>query len=200
MKQLVAQIIVFLILFLVVGFFVYVFAARRKARGAGKQALASLAREMGADEADSSTPGLHGTFGGRRCSLHQTQRPGADDQQLYVQIAIICHATATFQLHRSQPSMAGIEAPDLVRTEDREFDRQLVVRSSDPERARAALTPDLRRRLLEWARTGRIENIWSKDGQLFIDGGYGLNEDWEVELARELMQTGVEIADALEGR
>ncbi len=94
--------------------------------------------------------------------------------------------------------MLGIEAPDLVRTGDDQFDTQLMVRSSDPDRAKAVLTPDLQSRLMTWSRKGRIENIWWKDCELLIDGGYGLNEGWEVELARQLLQAGVEIADGLE--
>lgn len=198
MKQVIAQAIVAVLLVLVVGFFVWMFRARRAARASGATALAALARDLGATDEPRAGTGLHGTFGGRRCTIAEKRRPGSDDTQPYVHLQIACDARATFQVHRSESGLASIAPPDLVKTEDQEFDVQLIVRSTDADRAKRLLSPDLRRRLLDWFRRGALDGIWWKDGQLLIDGGYGFQEGWQIEQARLLLEVGVQLADGLE--
>lgn len=198
MKQLIAQIIVVVVLVLVIGFFAWMFRSRRASRTAGTTALTALARELGTTYTPSRAPSLSGTFRGRRCTLQQARRQASNDDAPYVHLEIACAARTAFQIHRSQPSLAGVMPADLVRTGHEEFDIQLWVRSPDAERAKRILTPDLQTRLLDWFTRGWLDGIWWKDGHLLIDGGYGLREDWEVEAARRLLEAGTEIAEGLE--
>ena len=198
MKQLVAQLIVFAVIAAVVAFFVWVIRGRRASLASGRAALEALASELGTTYTASSQPRLEGTFTGRHCTLQQLHRPGSDDDRPFVHITVACNSKSTFQLYRSKAGLAGIEAPDLVRTGDAEFDVQLELRAGDADRARTVLTEDRRRRLLDWFRHGWVDTVWQKDGRLLIDGGFGFREQVEVERARLLLQAGVEIAGGLE--
>jgi hypothetical protein len=198
MKQVIAQIVIAVVLILVIGFFVWMFRSRRASRAAGATALEALARDLETTYSPSSWTSLTGKFRGRRCAIHEMRRPGSDDAERYAHLEIACAARAPFQVQRSQASPTGTEPADRVRVGERDFDLQLWVRTTDAERARRILTPDLQQRLLDWFQHGRVDLIWWKNGQLLIDGGYGFREDWQVDLARQLLQAGVEIAEGLE--
>ncbi|MGE0815698.1 MAG: hypothetical protein AB7O28_17115 [Vicinamibacterales bacterium] len=200
MKQLVAQAIVFTVLVAVTGFFVWLIRGRRSSLRAGREALESLAAELGTTYQASSQPRVEGALAGRRCRLLQTHRPASNDDTPFVHIEIACEAEATFELYRSKTGLVRIDPPDLVRTGDAEFDLQLEVRSSDAARAKAVLTDELRRQLLDWFRHGWVDSFRLKDRQLLIDGGFGFREEVEVQRARTLLLAGVEIAEGFEGR
>lgn len=197
MKQLVAQVVVAVLLASVTGFFVWMWRARRASLAGGAAALARLARELGTTYTPSGTPHLSGTAGGRPCAIQQSRRPHTDDDATFVRIEIACRSTAGFQVVRRRSGMAD-DGADGVRTGDESFDTQLAVRSDDRSRALAVLDAARRARLVGWFRRGWIDDIRCRDGQMTIDGGYGLREEAEVERARLLLDEGVAMADALE--
>lgn len=150
MKQVIAQAIVAVLLVLVVGFFVWMFRARRAARASGATALAALAGTLARRTSRALGPACTARSAGDAArSLKSAARA-----QTTPSPTCIFKSRATrgpqFQVHRSESGLASIAPPDLVKTEDQEFDVQLIVGSTDADRAKRLLSPDLRRRLLDW--------------------------------------------------
>jgi hypothetical protein len=69
MKQVVAQAVVAVLAWGVVGFFLWVIRSRRAALAAGRAALDALASELGSTYTPAPMPRLEGLLAGRRCVL-----------------------------------------------------------------------------------------------------------------------------------
>jgi hypothetical protein len=85
-----------------------------------------------------------------------------------------------------------------VQLGDPDFDARFLIRTTDTDAARRALTPEVRAALVEWVRRGWLHRLWIVGGEVNLQGRANFQQREAVRQIDTYLQTVAALAERLD--
>jgi hypothetical protein len=175
-------------------------AAARRRQALARQAddeLDALVARLDAARHGDNPPAYRGTIGTRACLLEEIESETRKLPLYLVHIRLACRSPLEFELQH-QPSEMEARVLGDVELGDPEFDAHFLIRTTDTDAARRALTPDVRAALVEWRRRGWLERLWIVGGEVNLQGRANFRQRDAIRQIDTYLRTVTAIADRLD--
>jgi hypothetical protein len=175
-------------------------AAARRRRALAEQAddeLGALVARLSATRHGDDPPAYRGTVGERVCLLEELESESRKLPLYLVHIRLACRSPLEFELQH-QPSEMEARVLGDVELGDPEFDSRFLIRTTDTEAARRALSPDVRAALVEWLRRGWLQRLWIVGGEVNLQGRANFRQREAVRQIDTYLRTITALADRLD--
>jgi hypothetical protein len=176
------------------------FAAARRRKALARQAddeLGALVARLSATRHGESPAAYRGAVGSRTCVLEEIESDTRKLALYLVHIRLACRSPLEFELQH-QPSEMEARVLGDVQLGDPDFDRRFLIRTTDTDAARRALTPDVRAALVEWLRRGWLHRLWIVGGEVNLQGRANFREREAVRQIDTYLRTNTALADRLD--
>jgi hypothetical protein len=175
-------------------------AAARRRHALARQAddeLGALVARLKATRHGDAPAAYRGVIGSRTCVLEEIESETGKLPLYLVHIRLACRSPLDFELQH-QPSEMEARVLGDVQLGDPDFDARFLIRTTDTDAARRALTPEVRAALVEWVRRGWLHRLWIVGGEVNLQGRANFQQREAVRQIDTYLQTVAALAERLD--